>query len=550
MKRFFAILLALVMVLALSLTVFAEGEQTGTITINPAMPGQTYSAYKLFDLTYATTSGGGSTYAYTYTKGTAEAPNDWDAFFFDGGAGATYVTIRDDGYVSWIAGVDSVTDRVAFAKAALAYAKAPKSETDTAPRVSPDKSETAAADTTTVTLNPLSLGYYLVDSSQGALCALTSVSPNASIQEKNGAPGVTKSIVIDDAGNTADWNSASIGDKIQYQTYFFVRNGAENYVLHDTMEPGLTLDKSTINVLYYASSIDAVSGDRTLSETPTPLTARTDYTITYPAEDAGAAADADTFTVTFFNATLDTIPVESKIVVTYSATLNNDAEIGTANVNETYLTYGDGTDSLHDLTATYSWQFLVKKVNDKSDVLEGAVFQLSTDAEGKNLLYFENVTPTPAPANDEPAPASNDTITRTYRLSNSTAEGVTTSLTTDSAGTFYLSGLNTGTYYLTEISAPIGYTKLEKPITIEITDYMESSGTDITQGVKSRIRVGTDAETTIMSVEVINTSGAQLPSTGGIGVTVFYVTGGALILAAVVLCFVVIRRRKSDGSAS
>ena len=98
-------------------------------------------------------------------------------------------------------------------------------------------------------------------------------------------------------------------------------------------------------------------------------------------------------------------------------------------------------------------------------------------------------------------------------------EGAVTEITTDTTGKFTIKGLDSDTYYLTEITQPAGYNKLADPIKVVIDG-------------KGNVTYNDDYTGTI---KVENKTGAELPSTGGVGTTVFYVVGGLMVLLAVVL---------------
>ena len=108
-----------------------------------------------------------------------------------------------------------------------------------------------------------------------------------------------------------------------------------------------------------------------------------------------------------------------------------------------------------------------------------------------------------------------------------------TEITTDTTGKFTIKGLDSATYYLTEKEAPAGYNKLAGPVTITISDTGVVNGT-------------TDAPQGVDEVKVLNQSGTELPSTGGMGTTIFYVLGSILVIGAAVL--LVTRKRMSNDA--
>ena len=227
MKKIISLILALMMILSLAVTAFAA-EETGSITINGISQDSTYEIYQLLDLeSYNTESG-----AYSY-----KVNANWTAFFDTADAKA-YIAVDEAGYVTWKA-AETDAAVAAFAKLALAYAK----ETGIDPVQSSENEGQFVLTGNTGKFSNLSLGYYLVDSTLGALCGLTTTNPDASINAKNAPPTIDKQVQEDSTGNWGDSNSADIGQTVNFRTTINVHAGAENYVLHDKMSAGLTFDK-------------------------------------------------------------------------------------------------------------------------------------------------------------------------------------------------------------------------------------------------------------------------------------------------------------------
>lgn len=205
-KKMLAIMFAFMMVVGMGTKVNAEEnesttEPTGKITINNAVDGQTYSIYKILELE----SFSGDNYSY-------KPVDAWKEFFQvedaatgkQKGAGSEYVTIDENGYATWKSGTDVKT----FAKLALEYAKTKRI----------NNNGRSNAEGNTVTFNNLPLGYYLVDSSVGALCGLDTTNSEVTIQEKNDVPTVEKKVSNTANGNYSDSNFANIGDTVYFQT--------------------------------------------------------------------------------------------------------------------------------------------------------------------------------------------------------------------------------------------------------------------------------------------------------------------------------------------
>lgn len=461
-KKFASLLLALVMVFALATTAFAAGTN-GSITISNPVDGQTYNAYLMFELeSYNTETGA---YSYKITEAWRE--------FVTTGAGKDYFSIDDQDYVTLKDGVTVADDSDAaatIAKAAVAYA-ASKNLTPAA-TLPKDGSYTATG---------LTLGYYVVDSSLGALCGLTTTEPSATIREKNEVPVPEKTVKEDSTGNYGESNTAQIGDTVEFKTVIHAKKGAQNYKLHDQMEAGLTLNQNSI----------------TVKVGETALTKGTDYTVAFNVackDKNGADATCD-FEITFSNDYLSTITTDTDIVVTYTAILNENAEIADAtNDNDTVLDYGDASNTEWSETVTKTYQFEVLKyaANDtEKNPLAGATFQLK-DASG-NVVKLVKVSDTE------------------YRVANGDETGAVDSFTTVASGKIVIKGVDLDSYTLVETAAPAGYNKLKDPVAVTVL------------------------ATNALTVEVPNASGTELPSTGGMGTTIFYVLGSILVIGAAVL---------------
>lgn len=467
-KRIASVLLALVMALSLITTAFAAGE-TGSITIDNAVVGQTYTIYQILDLeSYNKDSG-----AYAY-KATAA----WHDFINGADVKSVYVNVDAQGYVTWVKDADVA----AFAKLAQEYAA----------KNSIGNQGTKKANSTTVEFTNLDLGYYLVDSTLGTICSLDTTNPSVTIKEKNSQPTVDKQVQENSNGTWGDTNDANIGDTVNFKTTINVVDGQpKNYVLHDKMSNGLTFD---------AGSVEVKIGDRT-------LTLGSDYTlITNP-------KDGCTFEIEFKENVLKPNDV---VIVTYSATLNEKAVIyPEPNTNETKLVYGEGSETTWDETKTFTYQFdLVKTKTDKT-VLDGAEFKLyDAKTEGNEIALIDE----------------GNGVYRVATAAEKAAEGFVSA--TIKAGKVTIKGLDSGTYYLEETKAPAGYNVLAERVEVKI-DHANLTAT-------------VEGDTYVSGgVQVINQTGAELPSTGGIGTTIFYVVGGLLVVAAGVL--LVTRKRMSKS---
>ncbi len=483
-KKIAAIMFALMMVVSMSCNVKAdEGTSpatTGTITINNAIPKQTYTIYKILDLeSYSPKEvNGKETGNFAY-----KPSSEWKSFIEGGSVKDIYFTF-DGEYVSW----KESADPAAFAKLALDYAKQNGNIVKTFYKQSAPAASAGQA-TSTLTFEVPSLGYYLVDSSVGTLCSLDTTKPAATIQEKNGVPSVDK-IITSGGVVSADGksNSASIGDTVYFKTTITAQPGAQNYVLHDKMTEGLTLDSNSIKV--QKNNDDVEIANYTLNTT--------------------GLTDDCTFEIVFGQTFCDDLQKDEKITVTYSALLNKKAEIGNIdkNTNETWLKYGENKnlETTHPTTTTKTFEMNVfkfykdKKNSDKETGLADAVFTLSKNQNGIDPI---KLTKTSENSN-------------TYRVDKN---GIITEVTTPSGGRFTIQGLGAGTYYLTETKQPDGYNKLAKSVKVEIKDNGE-------------IYVDNSTTANAGDVKVENKTGTVLPSTGGAGTTMIYLVGAVLVLGS------------------
>lgn len=309
-KKLMAALLAVAMVCAMAIPAFAVSGSSladkGSITISKAVAGETYTLYKMFDLNSYDTEA--ETYSYTVVS-------NWKDFFKNGAAGNSYITL-ENGHPTWIEGNDAAE----FAKAALAYATG-KSITAT---------ETKTATGNTVEFDNLDLGYYLVDTSLGALCNLDTTNPDVTINEKNQVPGIDKEVKASD-GSWVTENTAKIGDTVNYKVTITVQTANNRYVLHDTMSEGLTFNKDSVKVTVKNTVVDATNH----------------YTLF--TENIGG----ETFNIKFEDSYIATLDAGTEIEVTYSAVVNEKAQVGSdKNTNEAYLVYGSNHKTTHEKTNT------------------------------------------------------------------------------------------------------------------------------------------------------------------------------------------------------
>lgn len=454
MKKIIKTLLVFVLLLVpITIANAAVNDNSGTITIKNTKAGKTYSVYEIFKLE----SYSGSAFSYTIMDDFKD--------FIENGEGKNYVDVNEAGYVTWKTGASEKD----FSQKALAWAKANN--------VNPV--QTIVATGTEVKFENLNLGYYLVDSSLGALCGLTTTKPNAIVNEKNGEPTVEKEVQELPAGSWGEENSASIGDTVKFRTTITVRSGAQNYVLHDVMNKGLELDRTSIEVKVNGVTVDA-----------------SNYTITYGIENYDTNTK-DTFTIKFNDSYVAGLADGTTIVVTYSAKLTSDAVIGVeGNPNKTYLDYSENNRTTEDTTKTYTFEFDIVKTDTSKKLLTGAQFKLYTAKTGGKEVAVKKISE------------------GVYRVDTTLTEGDIIE-----AGHVTIVGLDNGTYYLDEIKAPDGYNKLTSRVEIIINNANNNATLDINNTYQEG------------GVRVENKTGAELPSTGGIGTTLFITIGSILVLA-------------------
>lgn len=486
---FMTVLALLAMVLTSSVgsaqTVDTQAGGTGTITIRNASQSQKYTVYKLFDATI-TADGTGISYKVPTGK-TLPADNP-------------YFAVDSKGNVTAKAGANVSSE--AFATWAKSFGTEVKS---------------ATATDNTLVFTKLTFGYYFVTSSLGAVLTVDSTTPDATVIDKNETNptipdsnnGGGKKIVAAD-GTTTSTTTAKIGDTVPFQfkfnaTNFVTANGVtkqiNSYTITDT-PTALTINQDSVTVKV---------GTKTLVKD-------TDYTVAF--DGAGKM----TVVLTWIKADKSTIynsPIE--VNVAYSAVVTKDAKEGEA-TNTATLGYNsfdpaDPTDPNHpdnpdpdtpdtpvdpkdpddNTTTVTTHRFTLNKTSkaDGSDTLTGAEFRLYDASTGGAEIKV---------VKDGDA----------YRVAEAGETGVVIE-----AGKVVIKGLKGDTkYYLEEVKAPNGYNILTE---------------------RQEVLVSKDDSA---RADVVNKSGAELPSTGSFGTTMFYLAGSVLLIGALV--YMISKRRMNN----
>lgn len=477
LKKLAGCLLALVMILTMSNVAVVNAangtnNNSGTITINDAIEGHTYNAYQILVLeSYDTEKG-----AYAY-----KANSNWKSWLKNQTA---YVNIDAQGYVTWVKDADAA----AFAKAALAHAKATSLQADS----------TKTAESATVEFTGLNLGYYLVDTTVGTLCSLDTTKPTIEMEEKNEIPPVKKEVQEDSTGSWGDDNTAEIGDTVNFKTTITAKKGAQSYILHDEMSAGLTLDGDSIKV--QVNGVDLAAANYTIKTT--------------------GLTDGCDFEITFAQSYLDTITADTDIVVTYSAVVNENAVVyDDANTNKTKLTFGEDNrdETTWDETKTYIFSFDIVKTDDSNKLLAGAEFELYDAQTGGNKISLVR---------------EQDGTYRVATDAEAKVAGFVSAVIEAKDGKATIKGFDDNTtYWLEETKAPDGYNKL--PGRVEVAFGKKANISTTITG-----NTWTDGDG---GVHIVNNTGSLIPSTGGMGTTVLYMAGGVLVIAAGAL--LIFRRR-------
>lgn len=528
MKKLVTLLLSLVMLCALAMPAMAEGGNDYSITITGAK-GHTYTAYQVLSGVYFHGDGNNNTdankeYLSDIKWGDAIDQNkilvNLQASAIIGSDFTGKKTAEEVAYI--LQGYDNQSKKLdEFARIVN---NSLKENATGKPSGIVDEDKKA-------TISDLTAGYYFVKDT-GTIGAgeiatkfLVKVVGNATVDIKATAPSIDKKIV--DNGDT-NRTSANIGDKVEFKLTATVPDMANfdtyTFTISDTLSKGLTFN---------ADSVVVKIGENT-------LVAGTNYTLIEPT----APETDNTFKIEFTKAQLgDNVKHDTgaKIVVTYNATLNSNALTTDKETNTAKLEYsnnpsnseGKGTVTTPDVpTYIYNFNIVVDKYDDTNGTnntdkkLKDAVFVLyKKDGEDKKY-YKQN---------------ADSKVEWVSEAEKATA----TSKPTDVNGKATFEGLKEGTYYLEEITAPSGYNTLKDPVKVTIEAKYNTDGTLKTNDADFKLKQDTTKNNHYYQLQSIaNKAGAVLPSTGGIGTTIFYVLGSILALGAAVL---LIAKKRMNG---
>ena len=428
-------------------------------------------------------------------------------------------------------------------------------------------------------------GYYFVDTTTGALCALDTTTTEATVKEKNTTPTQTKRMYYTNDNDQTKWTTyddVQIGETVSFRIDVTDGFGTDTAItVYDIMDAGLTFggavtvyqkvaepkdeDKDT----YYhlagktpvsAASDQSVAGEDYYTPVATGWTLKQSDFGTVKDHTGATLASSPTFAVELGTDLVKALGQGDEIAILYTATLDDDAIMVTSgpNVNKSWLNYASQYTPYSSVNV-YTHEFDLVKYNGEGGtktVLAGAVFDLyhsnPWDTENGGLL-----------AGATKLNLWKSTDGKTYRVKQGdTLDGYTaaTNITTLDAGAINIEGLDVGDYWLVETTAPLGYNLLTAPVKISITEDGKAAGTPTTlTGSKVSAAVGVasadrktvnytmsgaaDEFATFVTesadktykdsgVGVANFPGHELPSTGGAGTTVLYIVGGMLVILA------------------
>lgn len=481
-KRLLSCLLVLAMMFAMAIPAFAA-DGSNKITVTEAAIGEDYKLVKLFDATQVEGRGQNNDgIVYTGT-----IPESLKPYF-----------------------TENATTKEITAKEATLSNEAIKAITVWAKGYNGTEGVdvwTQTAKSNTVVFDKLPDGYYVVVSEisqTGGVISVTSATPDATVADKNTGDGPEKpdgdKKVKTIVGATGDQTQASadLGAKVEFSVEF--KGG--NYFAKEVTDNGETKTERTL-VTYYTVVDTPV--DMTLSEKAHVKIA------TDPEKEFDVDIVDNTIQIDWAKDGVSLYPNKVDVTVTYTGTITGSNASNTAVVNPNGESNG-GT-APEDPVKVYTSSIIVDKVLKEGDELvtgtkiPGAKFVLTKTVEenGEEVIKYY----------------SYDEETKTVSWNATYTEDDVK--TTDSKGKVEFVGLADGDYELVEIEAPAGYNKLAAPVEVTVN------------AVEGTTENGVKVHKISYTEQIGNSKGTVLPSTGGIGTTMFYVIGGLMVAAAVVV---------------
>lgn len=489
-KKLLSLVLVLVLALALAIPGFAA--ETGSITITNATKDQTYAGYKIFDATYAG-SGEDAKVSYTITEN--------DQFYTEVAAeGSPFQLTKVEGsdpakYVVSVKQGKNDEDVLTWVKDLNVEGK------------TPDLAQKTASNAE-VKWDNVPYGYYYITSSLGTTVTVDSNLPDVTVIDKNQKPGT-------DASKTVGDETIEIGETATFTIEFTATNydgdkAIENYYVTDVMPQGMELVANSIKVKVGDAAEQAFTKDEAFEQNG--------FKITIPWKDGDAFKYSSPVTVQ----------------VTYQAKLTSDAAIdGDGNKNEATISWTGnpgGSEVTVDKTV-YTYALAIKKVDKQGNGLAGAEFVLK-NAKGENVKV-----------------SGADGV---YTVDPTVEKSAT--ITSPASGLIIIKGVDSDDYTLTETKAPAGYNLLTEPVdvkpvktggtTTNKTIYLDANGNQVSEGEEHAVQFTITADVGATAYAVVNFTGTELPSTGGMGTTIFYTLGGVLVVGAAIL--LVTKKRVHD----
>ena len=522
MKKIMALMLAAIMMMAMSVTAFAA-ETTHSLTVNAKggqdLTGQTINLYKLFDVTE---SNSGEPTNYAYTVNTATGYKD----AIKSALGTSFTGTTDEEYAAAVLALKDTEGAVQkFANDFTADAlKKNLSATETSEKITEDSNKTS------YTFNNLADGYYLVYVTGGKEIQSSLVTVDADttkVDLKTEAPSIEK---------TADKKTVNIGDVVKYTVKGSIPDTTGydqyQYIIHDELSKGLDFVNDAAGT---ALEKGATTVNVTVAFTDNSLTAA--GTVPTTATLSGESNRTMALDLSAWVKANQTNKGK-EFTVTYYAKVNKAAVVTEKNKAE--LEYGNNpgdttiTTPSEAKTPTYPLDILkVKKDSNPEEILAGAHFTLyastteGTIDESKPIKVIKDEDGKYSYAADQ---VSTDPSVITDMVTVATKfEGTGYNL--------HINGLAAGIYYLKETKAPDGYNKLTDAIKVTITKSTTADENEWTLNVDKGTVNG-------KIVKVENSTGSLLPSTGGRGAIVFAVIA-ALLVFGVAVSFIRDKRKEA-----